>query len=361
MICPESTRKTCSDHVAGHVSVYRNEFHRQATNSDVFNSRGSWPAGSLHASPHSAFGCAQQSSATSPKQVHTAQKPGVYSTPASPTKCSRQLDACSGVGAKSEICRTSFQGSVQESVYVDIELLKHEQHRAITNLTANISSKLYVLEWTLNELAKSQGNVESRLSALETETQGGAEDVAKEKRLAGIDERLAELHELVVQNHTETKMKADFEHRLCDLETQIGRISLPELKEGQFKDTSNTLAIESDIESDSVAGMLATSNLHSTDGHKSNGNFSDIFANRLHALETNVDLMASILTRMDDRGPLKHAEELSDDVEVTAHFRNIRRLLEEAMVGADAEPHALSRSCQFQETGSTCFPIAEDV
>jgi len=137
---------------------------------------------------------------------------------------------------------------------------------------------------------------------------------------------VAEIDEAVERNETVAKMKADFERRLCDLEMQI--ISLPELTRGQFEDTSNTLPVKIT----GIAGTFVNTNPHSTDEHKSDENLTATLAHRLKTLEENVDLIASILTRMEDSASSKHAE----------------------------KPHACSKSRQFHETGSTCFPIAED-
>jgi len=354
-ISPDSSRKTYSDHEAGRLALYRHDLPQQSTKSSACNSRSSWCAGSPNTSKQSTFVAVQRSPVAGHRQVHTAQNPGVYSTPTSPMIYPRKLDECQDAGAKSERCNTLFQGPGQDSVNMATELLKHELNRAITKLHANVSQKLHVFEWTLHELAKSQSNVESRLSALETDTKAGAEVVAKdEKRFAGIDEKLAELDEVVERNETVAKMKADFEQRLCDLEMQI--ISLPELKTGQFKDTDNTLAVKSA----SVADTCAKCNPHSTDQHKSDENLTATFVHRLDKLEANVDLIATILTKMEDRKTIKHSETLSDNADIAATFKDIHKLLEQAEVDADAKPHARSRSRQFQETGSTCFPIAED-
>jgi len=355
MISPESARKTCSDHETGRLALYSNDLHQQSTKSGAAGSRSSWSAGSPSASKQSAFGSVQRSPVAGHREVHTAQNPRLYSTPTSPGVYSRKLDACQNAGVKSERCNTLLQGPVHDSIDVASELFKHELNRAITNLHADISHKLYVLDWTLHKLATSQSSVESRLSALEADTKPGAEAVAKdEKRLTGIEERLAELDEVVERNETVAKMKADIEHRLCDLEMQI--ISLPELKRGQFKDTNNTLPVKST----SVAGTFSNSNPHSPDQHKSDENLTATFDHRLNALETHVDLIRAILTKMEDRTSIKHSEKLSDNADVDATFKNIRKLLEQAEVGTDAKPHSCLRSRQFQETGSTCFPIAED-
>jgi len=348
LISPESARKTYSDHEAGRLALYSNDLPQQSTKSSASNSRSSWCAGSPNTSKRSTFVAVQRSPVAGHRQVHTAQNPGVYSTPTSPVAYPRILDECQDAGAKSERCNTLFEDPGHDSVNMATELLKHELNRAITKLHANVSQKLYVFEWTLHELAKSQSNVESRLSALETDTKAGSEVVAKdEKRFAGIEEKLAELDEVVERNETVAKMKADFEHRLCDLDMQI--ILLSELKREQFKDTDNTLAVKSA----SVA-----------DKHKSDENLTATFAHRLDKLEANVDLIATILTKMEDRKTIKHSERLPDNADIAATFKDIQfdihKLLEHAEVDADAKPHARSRSRQFQETGSTCFPIAED-
>jgi len=151
---------------------------------------------------------------------------------------------------------------------------------------------------------------------------------------------LAELDEVVERNETVAKMKADFEHRLCDLELQIKL--LPELK------------------SAGVAGMFASSNPHSTHQHKSDENLTATLAHRLNALETNVDLLAEILTKMEVRTSIEHSEIRPDNEDIASTFQDINMFIEQAEMGADAKPHARSRSRHFQETDSTCFPIAED-
>jgi len=84
LISPESARKTYSDHEAGRLALYSNDLPQQSTKSSASNSRSSWCAGSPNTSKRSTFVAVQRSPVAGHRQVHTAQNPGVYSTPTSP-------------------------------------------------------------------------------------------------------------------------------------------------------------------------------------------------------------------------------------------------------------------------------------
>jgi len=362
---PEFGHRRIIDHSAKHVNAYRNESHQQATNIGVASSRSSWSVGCPSASKQMGFVCEQPPSVTCQTQVHTAgsPRPGMPGTLTNPAVSPRQLSVSQAVKPTCAKHDTSFHGALQQEFDMALDMLKHEQSRAITNLEANFSHKLDALEQNLKSQIKL---LESRLRALETDTQKCAESATKEQnKLASIEERLAELHEFVEQNETVAKMRADFEHRLCDLEVQAHRTLsnvtlLPEPEGGKFENVNNTIAVKSD----SVAGRFATMP-HSINEQKSDDYLTATFIYRLHAVENNVDLVASILSKMEDR--MKNRPQTpSDNVDLATPLRDMGGLQEQAREdnitqAGRIHPDALSRSLQLRQqlTDSTCFPISE--
>jgi len=357
---PEFGHRRIIDHSAKHVTAYRNESHQQATNIGVASSRSSWSVGCPSAPKEMGFVCEQPPSVTS-QTLHTAgsPRPGMPRTLTNPPVSPRQLSVSQAVKPTCAKHDTSFTGALQQEFDMSLDMLKHEQSRAITNLEANFSHKLDAVEQNLKSYISL---LESRLHALETDTQKCAEIATKEQnKLARIEERLAEFHGFVEQNETVAKMRADFEHRLCDLEVQAHRTLLPEPEGGKFENINNAIAVKSD----SVARRFAAMP-HSINQHKSDDNLTAAFVCRLQAVENNVDLVASILSKMEDRMTNNRPETPSDNVDLAAPLRDMGGLLEPAREdnitqAGGIHPDALSRSPQLRQkfTDSTCFPISE--
>jgi len=358
---PEFGHRSVTARSAKHVTAFRNASQQQATKFGVASSRSSWSAGCLSAPKQIGLVCEQQPSVSSQTQVHTAgsPRPVIPRTPINPAVSPRQLNVSQAVRLTSAKNDTSFHGALQQEFDMALDMFKHEQNRAITNLEANFSHKLDALEQNL----KSQINLlESRLRALETDTQTCEEIKTKEQnRLVSIEERLEQLHDLVEQNETVAKMRADFEHRLFDLEVQAHQTLLPEPEGGKLENISNTIAVKSDSVARTFAKMPQSINRQ-----KSDESLTATFVHRLHAVDGNIDLIASIVNKMEDRMTKNWPETPSDNVDFAAPLRDMGCLLEQAREdnitqAGRIHPDAFSKSsqCWQQVADSTCFPISE--
>lgn len=349
------------------VAVYRSEPHQQMTKVGTGPSRTSWSPGLSNVPKQCTYGFGQSPTVTSHKQTHAVGAPclGVQSTPTTPKSCSRLLDVCQDVKATRGGGDTSSHRTCLDEINNAMKLFTHEQNRAMTNLQATFSNKLFALEQNLQEIAKSQPDLESRLCALETDTRNGA-GVASEvdKRFVGIEERLScfvDHNKVMEHNEAVATLRADFERRMCDLEMQVSQISLQDLE---------TIKTTLGVKIDCFARTSATKAPHSIQQHKSDENLAITLGHRLHAVEGNVDQIASILRSIQDRMSNKHTEMLSHSVGLAAPLRDTDTMLDRSGVDkvadksdippedADVQLHSY-RQFKAQSTGNTCSLITE--